>query len=199
MTQTDEELIEQFKQGNERAFDIIYKRYYPNALKFFSSDTLTVNSAEDYCQEVFVRLARAMLVSEIKSFKSLFYKALINRKKDLIRQKYRRKYKIISLFQEYHSGHQSTSKPRTLLEMIEVESIQDPADDYQFLELQKIIRECIDKIKSEKRRMIVALKLEGLKEQQIAEKSGMNPHTVSSNWGRAKVFLRRCILKNQRK
>lgn len=193
MVQTDEELIEQFKQGNDRAFNMIYERYYPNALKFFRADKLTANSAEDYCQEVFIRLARAMRVSEIKSFKSLFFKSLINRKKDLIRQKYRKKYKIISLFQEIKSGNQSSSKQRILLEIIEVETTQDPSDNYHYLELQKIVQECIQKIKSEKRRTIVSLKLEGLKEQQIAAYLDLNPHTVSSNWGRAKLFLRRCI------
>jgi RNA polymerase sigma-70 factor (ECF subfamily) len=196
MTRTDEELIEQYKQGDERAFNEIFERYYPNALKFFAADKLTANYAEDYCQEVFIRLSRAMLVSEIISFKSLFYKAIINRKRDLIRQKYRDKYKTISIFQEVTPCQQSASSQRSLLEIIEIESILDPDDDYQYEELRKIVRECINKIKSEKRRLIVSLKLEGLKEQQIAETLALNPHTVSSNWGRAKSFLRQCILKN---
>lgn len=196
MTYTDEELIAQYKQGEQRAFGEIFARYYPDALRFFTSDPLTASYAEDYCQEIFARLARAMLVSEILNFKNLFYKALINRKRDLIRQKYRQQVKPVSLFQEFSSGQSSGSRQRFLLEIIEIRTILNPEDELLYKELEKIVRECINKIKSKNRREIIALKLEGLKEQQISEFLGLNPHTVSSNWGRAKVTLRQCILEN---
>lgn len=196
MTYTDEELIEQYKQGDQRAFGEIFARYYPNALRFFTSDTLTASFAEDYCQEIFARLARAMLVSEIQSFKSLFYKALINRKRDLIRKKYRQPVKPVSLFQEFSSGQSSGNRQRFLIEIIEIRTNVNPEDELLYQELEKIVHECIHKIKSKNRREIIALKLEGLKELQIADLLGVNPHTVSSNWGRAKIALRQCILEN---
>lgn len=189
----DEQLIQEFKKGNDLAFQKIYEKYFPLAKFFFLKDTLTASDAEDLSQDIFIKLARAMITTEIRSFKGLFYKALLNKKKDLIRLKYRKKVSILSLFQETMPAHHSGRDNRQLLEIVKETSSLNPHEQMQFNELQTIVRECVDKFSNDTRRTIVALKLEGLKEHQIASTLDINPHTVSSNWGRAKLVLRKCI------
>jgi len=138
-------------------------------------------------------MARAILVSESKSFKSLFYKSMVNKKKDVIRQKYRRNVSILSLFQDTSSGNSGSDQQKTVYDLVEEVSAVNPHEEYQFNELRKIVQRCINRITSEKRRLIIALKLDGLKEHQIASILNINPHTVSSNWGRAKLALQGCI------
>lgn len=196
MQNEDDILIQQFKNGDDSAFTKLYDKYFPLALNFFQKDPLTVNSAEDLAQDIFIKLARAISVNEIFSFKSLFYKAMFNKKKDLIRRKYRRNFPILSLFQEISSSSTKGGKESVLLDTIQETETLNPDEATQLKELEKIVRNCVDKFKNMKRRTIVALKLEGLKEVQIAEIMSINPHTVSSNWGRAKLLLRDCIQKN---
>jgi len=194
MQDDDEKLVTAFKNGDESAFTKLYEKYFPIAKNFFLKDALTCNAAEDYCQDIFIKLARALLVSEVISFKSLFYKSLLNKKKDIIRQKYRQNVPILSLFQETSRTNSNSDSHRQVLEMVEEASGITPHDEIQFNELQTIVQNCVDKFHNEKRRLIVSLKLEGLKEHQIAAILHINPHTVSSNWGRAKLILRECIL-----
>jgi len=193
MYEDDQKLIEEFKAGDESAFTKLYEKYFPFATGFFLKDPLTKNAAEDYAQDIFIKLARAILVSEIKSFKSLFYKSMVNKKKDVIRQKYRRNVSILSLFQDTSSGNSGSDQQKTVYDLVEEVSAVNPHEEYQFNELRKIVQRCINRITSEKRRLIIALKLDGLKEHQIASILNINPHTVSSNWGRAKLALQGCI------
>jgi len=192
-TDDDLKLIQEFQDGDNSAFTKLYEKYYPIAKGFFIKDPLTRDYAEDYCQDIFIKLLRAIHVGNIKNFKNLFYMALMNKQRDLIRQKYRKDFTILSLFDDVGGDGDQSEAPRNLLDMLETASSMNPDEQYYYMELQEVVQSCLNKFEDEKRRTIIALKLDGFKEHQIAAILDINPHTVSSNWGRGKKMLRDCI------
>lgn len=193
MENDDLKYVQEFRTGSQTAFNKLYSKYLPIAVNFFSQDDLTRDETQDHCQEIFIKLFRALQTKEIINFKSLFYKTLLNKKKDLIRHKYRHQYVIMSLFCEPCSNQQIPEEQRNLIDLL-IEPNEDlPDSQVEAQELQAIVQRCLDQIQDEKRKTIIAMKLDGYKEQQIAEILEINPHTVSSNWGRGKIFLQNCI------
>jgi RNA polymerase sigma factor (sigma-70 family) len=193
MENDDLKFVQEFQAGNKKAFNHLYSKYLPIAENFFSQDDLTRDYTEDYCQDIFIKLLRALQTTPVTNFKSLFFMALLNKKKDLIRHKYRNKCIILSLFGELSGSGQSNDEQRYLLDLLEENNDNHPDSQFQSRELREIIRCCLDQIKDEKRKSIISLKLDGYKEHQIAKMLKLNPHTVSSNWGRGKLFLQNCI------
>ncbi len=193
MENDDLKFVQEFQAGNQTAFNKLYSKYLPIAENFFLQDKLTRDFTQDYCQEIFIKLIRSLQTREVTNFRNLFFITLFNKKKDVLRQKYRNKFIILSLFDEVNGNHPSKEEQRYLLDLLEETNENLPDSQVQTQELQQIIQTCLDKIKNEKRRAIISLKLEGYKEQQIAKLLKINPHTVSSNWGRAKIFLQRCV------
>lgn len=187
----DNYLLNEYKSGKEYALTALYNKYFPYAKNFFESDKLTYAEAEDFSQEVFIKIARAILACEIKNFKNFFYTSLLNKKKDIIRKKYRKNIVLVSIFDELFSNTQSDENQQTILDTLAEQAT--PYDNFQYKELQRFVKECIDSFDDLKRRTIISLKLDGYKEHQIANVLGVNPHTVNSNWGRGKVQLRDCV------
>lgn len=193
MENDDLKFVQEFQAGNDSAFNYLYFKYLPIAEAFFSQDDLTRDYTKDYCQDIFIKLIRALQTTQVTNFRSLFFMALLNKKKDLIRQKYRNNCIIMSLFDAISGSHQSKNEQHYLLDFLEEADENHPDSQYQMQELQRIIQGCVDKIKDEKRKAIISLKLDGYKEHQIAKMLKINPHTVSSNWGRGKLCLQICI------
>ncbi|MCI0514515.1 RNA polymerase sigma factor [candidate division KSB1 bacterium] len=187
----DLKLIERFQKGDERAFTELYHRYFLIVLQFFEREPLTCNDAQDHCQEIFIKLFRNLKYGKVKNFKALLGSALRTKKIDAIRQKSRYKLQIMSLLMDFSTESASDEK----IKLFDETSNTNPFDEVHFEELERIVAECLDQIIDERRRIIAAYKLENLKEQQIAELVKANPNTVSSNWGRAKKFLRLCVQK----
>ncbi|MBN1350179.1 sigma-70 family RNA polymerase sigma factor [candidate division KSB1 bacterium] len=190
----DSALIEEYKRGNEYALTLLYNKYFSHAKRFFESDKLTRPDAEDFAQEVFLKITRAILVCDISNFKKFFYTALLNRKKDAIRKKYRNNFVVISIFDEVFSEKSAEGREPVVLDTLRI-SVDTPFTDIRFKELKRIVQECIEAFHDEKRRLIVSLKIQGYRENQIAEVMNINPHTVNSNWGRGKIQLRDCVSK----
>ena len=53
---TDEQLLLQAAQGNERAFDTLYDRHYETVLRLVHRMVGSVDAAEDIAQEVFLKV-----------------------------------------------------------------------------------------------------------------------------------------------
>ena len=188
----DKHLVNEYKHGNQNALTILFNRYFPYAKHFFESDNLTRANAEDLSQEVFIKISRAILICDVKNFKKFLYTSLLNKKRDAIRKKYHEKIVLVSIFDEFLSEKSHDENQQMILNTL-AEQTDEPDADLQYNELQRIVAECIDSFHDIKRRTIVSLKLEGLKENQIADLLDLNPHTVNSNWGRGKLQLRECV------
>ncbi|MCX7958390.1 MAG: sigma-70 family RNA polymerase sigma factor [Deltaproteobacteria bacterium] len=83
----DRELIQMFSDGDRRAFDEFYKRYYMSLMRFIMAYCGNRSLAEDVVQDIFLKLldfkVRHGLVRNIKSY---IYSSALNRCRDIIRK-----------------------------------------------------------------------------------------------------------------
>jgi len=76
---TDEELINEFKNGNNRAYDEIVYRYKDRLINFLYRYTGNRDDSEDLAQDAFIKLYRSKhLYQEIAKFSTWFYTIAIN-------------------------------------------------------------------------------------------------------------------------
>lgn len=76
---TDSELIELWQQGNDGAFELLYKRYVVQLLAFTRKKIDDHEAAQDLVQEIFIGLlGRRDNLQELVSVKSYLYSSLKN-------------------------------------------------------------------------------------------------------------------------
>lgn len=98
----DAELMGRVKGGDFSAFDVLYQRYEEPLRRFLFSLTWDQDTAEDYVQEVFVRLYRARERYE-PSGKMINYLLTIAKNYYLARVR-RKEPEVVSLFYENRDG-----------------------------------------------------------------------------------------------
>jgi len=76
---TDEELIKEFQNGSEEAFNELVKRHLQDTYGFFIKFTSDPIEAEDLAQDVFIKMYKALKKFKFQSkFKTYLYRANIN-------------------------------------------------------------------------------------------------------------------------
>jgi RNA polymerase sigma-70 factor, ECF subfamily len=85
---TDEELIFEFKEGDNAAFDEIVYRYKDRLVNFLFRYTGNKDDSEDLAQDAFIKLYRSKhLYQEIAKFSTWFYTIAINIAKTSLKKK----------------------------------------------------------------------------------------------------------------
>ena len=76
---TDEELIKEFQDGSEEAFNDLVKRHINETYGFFIKFTADPVEAEDLAQDVFIKMYKALKKFRFQSkFKTYLYLSLIH-------------------------------------------------------------------------------------------------------------------------
>ena len=71
---TDAELMSNFQNGDDSAFDELVERYYQNVLNYFCHQCWDRVMAEDVCQDTFVKLFNAReKYKPVTTFKAFFF------------------------------------------------------------------------------------------------------------------------------
>ncbi len=84
---SDRELIQMFSEGDKRAFDEFYKRYFNNLMRFVMSYCGNKNLAEDVVQDIFVKLLGFKIKTGIvRNIKSYIYSSALNRCRDIAKR-----------------------------------------------------------------------------------------------------------------
>lgn len=159
----DSELIDNLKNGDVEAFNMVYKKYarklYAFALKYLKS----VEEAEELVQSVFVKLwENQSKLKKETSFQSYLFTIAYNEICNMFR---RRKYQ-----QEYAAN--------TKITKIEFEDSSETQINYQST-LQQI-EIIIGKLPENQRRAFVKSRLEGRSTKEIASEIGLSPGTVDN-------------------
>jgi len=94
---TDEDLIEQFQNGDLYAFDLIVKRYKNQLLNFIFRFLGNVEESEDLVQETFLRVYRNRTAyKKVAKFSTWIYTIAGNLAKTELRKRKRRRFFSIS-------------------------------------------------------------------------------------------------------
>ncbi len=84
---TDNELIEDFQNGNEEAFNELVSRYLSSTYGFFRKFTESNEEAEDLAQNIFIKMYKALKKFRFESeFKTYLYRANVNMSNTYLRR-----------------------------------------------------------------------------------------------------------------
>ena len=84
---TDNELIKEFQEGKETAFNELVDRYLSSTYGFFTKFTNSKEEAEDLAQDVFIKMYKALKKFRFESeFKTYLYRANINMSNTYLRR-----------------------------------------------------------------------------------------------------------------
>lgn len=167
-------LIDRIRSGDQTAFELVFRYYYPGLVIFASQFTLDTSSAEEIVQDFFVRVweRRSGLLSS-NSLKSYFFTSVRNRCFNFLKRK-KVELEVIGELQALANEH----------------LLFDP-DIYVASELQEKIRQAVDALPERCREIFVMSRFKGMKNDEIAENLNLSKRTVETHISNALTFLRR--------
>jgi RNA polymerase sigma-70 factor (ECF subfamily) len=154
-------------------FESLFKAYYSTLCSYASGFLKDTDASEEVVQEVMFRIwtGREKLVIDT-SLRSYLFRAVRNGCMNVIKHN--------SVREEYRSFRESQIP----------ESHRSQEDEMIISELEVKIREAIDNLPVERRKVFIMSRYDGLTYAQIAEKLGISAKTVENQMGHALKTLR---------
>lgn len=173
MIEKEHILIEQLKNGDKHAIEIIFKTYYQPLCGYANKILADIDCAEEIVQEIFFQLwQKREDLPEIASFKSYIYRSVHNACLNFIKHK-----KI----EQKHTDH---------ILYVQENAKEDFVDLAETNQLQDKIRQAIDKLPTERKKIFLMIRYDDLKYSEVAEKLGISIKTVENQMGSALKLMR---------
>lgn len=161
------------KNGNEAAFEKIFKMYFKNLHAFAYTFTKDDVIAEEMVQNVFFKIWEKKDQLQIDdSLKAYLYKSVHNESLNHLKH-----LKIKTSFQIQYSGNMESSN-------------QDASNQMMASELEDKIQKAINELPQQCRTIFQMSRFEQLKYQQIADQLNISIKTVENQMGKALKVLR---------
>lgn len=157
------------EQSNQRAFEDLYRLFFPRLFNFAMMYVHKKEAAEEIVNDVMVKIwEKRNTINTIENLETYLFVAVRNHSLN-----YRQKYSY------YHV----TIQPETGL--AEVISINDPAKDLEWKEINLHLSLAIEQLPNQCRTVFKLIKEEGFKYKQVAEILNLSPRTVETQLFRA--------------
>ena len=172
----EQDLVEQFREGNEMAFELIFHRTKGKLKGFLSKVLPCGEDAESFLQEIYLKLwSNRKSIKTDKNFETYLYAIARNIVVDNLRKIFHKQKYLEELYCQLKEGN---------------ENALDTLATVEYSELEKKIFELIEKL-PEKRQIIFRLnKIDGLTYKEIANRLNISENTVDSQMRQALNFLR---------
>jgi RNA polymerase sigma-70 factor (family 1) len=170
---SEQEIIEAIKEGNERIFEQVFRKYYQSLCNYAYSILKEMDEAEEIVQQLFCNIweKRSDLTINV-SLKSYLYRAVHNHCLNRIKH-----LKIKDDYQTYTTNfyaHSSESVSETVIKN----------------ELEQKIDEAISQLPEQCRLIFKMSRFDELKYHEIAAQLEISPKTVENQIGKALKILR---------
>jgi len=166
------QLFDLVRNGDKAAFETLFKMHYSNLCAYANSFVCDEDIAQDLVQEFLFHIweIKEQLPVQIP-LRAYLFKSVHNRCLNIIKhQKIQEKYKQVIL-NEYQDSYYE-------------EHFAEPN------ELHEKLRQSIDKLPSERKKVFIMHRYDELKYKEIAEKLEISVKTVENQIGKALQFLR---------
>ena len=193
-TATDEELVESVRNdGNDRAIEMLLKRYRHYARAKARSYFLSGADKDDIVQEGMIGLFKA--IRDYQASKNIAFRAfaelcitrqIITAIKTATRQKHQPLNSYVSLSRGYAT---SDEDDRALVDILVVDHAPDPADVVISSEEMSVIRSSMGRALSKFETQVMQLYVEGKSYQQIADILGKHSKSIDNALQRIKRKL----------
>jgi len=171
-----QELVEQFKLGNEMAFELIFHSS-KGKLKGFLKKVLPGDEDEEsVLQEVYLKLwSNRKSIKADKNFETYLFAIARNMVIDIMRKRLHKQKYLEDLYCQLKEGHENSLDTLAILE---------------YSELEKKVLELIEKLPGKRQVIFKLNKLEGLTYKEIAVRLNISENTVDSQMRKSLAFLR---------
>jgi RNA polymerase sigma-70 factor (ECF subfamily) len=190
MGRSDEELMLNYREGDEAAFEMLYCKYEKPVLDFIYRLVMSADEAENLGQETFFRVVRARKNYQVTAtFKTWLFQIALN----LCRDRQRRMK---------HRSHLSFSAPMRAHNDRDVELqdvLADPSPDLvrrvETAELGALVQRAVAALPEDEHLVVVLKEYQGLEFSEIAEIMDCPVGTLKSLNHRAHEKLRKTLAK----
>jgi RNA polymerase sigma-70 factor (ECF subfamily) len=169
----EEVLIQRLINGDQTAFELLFRFYYPGLVTFASQIVLNQEDAEEIVQDFFLKLwAKRNDIRNSNSLKGYFFTSIKNSslnflKKEKISEKIRSEFKYLT----------------------ENDRLYNP-DLFVVSELQSRIKEAFGKLPPRANEIFKLSRFRGLSNDEIAEKLNISKRTVETQISNSLKILR---------
>ncbi len=174
---TDKALFERIAKGDEAAFTTIFFRYTARLSPFVTQLLQSDNWSEEIIQDVFLRLWQSrQQLGTIDQPSAYLYQMASNRTLDYIK----RNARDVKL--QYYAARWLTP------------DVNHPETDLDFREVEALLKEAVDRLPAQRRKVYQLVREEGLSHAEIAESLRISKHTVRNHVAEAlqeiRIYLR---------
>lgn len=175
----DNFFLQRFKNGDELAFEKIFKANYSQIVGFCNQFISDLDKAKSLTQEVFLNLwlnrGKIETLNGIRAFLYTFAKSsCLNH----IRHK-----KVISKYEDKHLQKKEEELNCEVLESFDFNSLE-------FSELEELIQQAINDLPEKCRQVFIMSRLDGKKNKEISEELDISVKAVEANITRALKTLK---------
>ncbi|MDX9787817.1 MAG: RNA polymerase sigma factor [Desulfobacterales bacterium] len=189
---TDHQLVRRIKSGESWASERLMRRYYSKAraLAFQMCDR-NADEAEDLTQQAFLNaLGGIGKFQENASFKTWFYRILINTCRDMRRRRRRWLGVFAPVFSRGENGEETPFSPEAVPDETET---GNPDSVYRHNHMNQDIQQALESL-PEQQRMVFQLKVvQELSIPEISEILTLAPGTIKSHLFRATKTMRNAL------
>jgi RNA polymerase sigma-70 factor (ECF subfamily) len=184
ISKTDLELIEDFRRGNEGAFEELISRYEEKAYHLANRFTRNAEDAEEVLQDVFTTVYRKIDGFEGKaSFSSWLYRVTVNA--GLMKLRKRRQNRCV---------HLEDVLPEIDSSVLLKTPDHTNVDQEVFVgEMREALQNAVSELPDEYRFVYIMRDIDGLTSREVAELLSISVPAVKSRLHRARLMLRRTL------
>lgn len=181
---SDEDLMESFQQGNERAFNELVLRYQVRLHNFLFRYTKDHQDCEDLVQETFLRVHKSKHSYErIAKFSTWMYTIALNLAKSL----YKKKQRMLSV-----SIHKDDADPEDREIVLEDSRILQDDKLHEKLCMEQLEKALME-LPEEFREVVMLRDLQQLSYEEVTEITGVPMGTVKSRINRGRAQLQHLL------
>jgi len=173
------ELINKIKQGDEQAFEQLFKLYFERLYHFANSILKDASLAKDIVQEVYIKFWEKRKVIEPINIESFLYRLVRNQCISHIRH-----IKVIN------NTKQSLADIKNIEELYRIDFVRDEPYLVIEKELEKEIEGVIADLPPRCREVFLMSRVDGLKNKEIAEQLDMRVKNVEKHITKALAVFR---------
>jgi RNA polymerase sigma-70 factor (ECF subfamily) len=171
----EETIIHDFSQGSQTAFRHIFDQYYPKVLSFALGLLKNHDDAEDVAQTVFIKMwSKREMFLQVENFDSYLYSLTRNTTLNFI----------------------AGRKMNDSLQMADIVGSSSPHDDLIAHDLQLLTDLIVSEMPSQRQTIYRMSREQGLTNDEIASRLGIQKKTVENHLNLALGTLRKSILYN---
>ena len=170
----ERELVERVQQGDQTAFELLFRFYYPGLVVYATQFTVDRSEAEEIVQDFFVRFwQKHSHIKSSESLKNYFFSCVKNSSLNLLKHK-----KI------------EVSYIQKLQQLSESENLTYHPDLFIVSELQEKIESAIALLPEKCREVFIMSRIQGLKNEEIASILDLSKRTVETQISKAIKVMR---------